>query len=95
MGLIVADEHKFSTGLTITNYYVNVNDIAISKSNLPDFKYSVVVRTKYYVSHDARISNKEEFMENRIVMITDVLDNLYDQIYTEIKTKFENYTDCI
>ena len=41
MGIISSDQIVLDMGLEITNYYVNIDDIRINKSNVGEYKYDV------------------------------------------------------
>jgi len=93
MGVIVADILNFPTGISVTDYYVNVDHIKISKSNVDSFKYSVECTEHLFATRDARMTGKAAIMVNRIVLTVDTLDNLLTQIYDNIKSKYETYED--
>lgn len=93
MGLIVHDSHTTTIGLTLSDYYVNIDDIHISKSGLENSVYSLSVKYNSFIDKNARNAQKKPFLEMNLIITTTTLDNIGTQIYDEIKKKFENYTD--
>lgn len=94
MGIIVSDDYTFDTGLSITEYYVNIDNINIKKSGaVTDFKYTVHATWYCYTSKANRDNFKKHFNAHELVIPMSDINNLHEQIYTELKTKFENYTD--
>ena len=50
MGIIVSDDFETKNGIVIGNYYVNVDNIQINRSNVPDFKYEINATEQIYVN---------------------------------------------
>lgn len=94
MGLIVADEMNVY-GLSLSNCYVNVGNIIISKTGQDDTKYAIRTIVQFYTSQTARVQNEQTISTRQLRLLTDDITNLYEQVYTKLKTQFENYTDCI
>jgi hypothetical protein len=94
MGLFNTDDYTLNNGVTISNMYVIIDNIKIRKSNVEDFKYTVEADKLCFASKDVRLQNITTWAENTLVVVsTDTLDNLHEQVYTEVKKNFENYTD--
>jgi hypothetical protein len=93
MGLIVHDSYTTIAGITLSDYYVNIDDIHISKSGVDNPMYSLSVKYKSFVDKNARSTYKTPFCEMNLIITTTTLNNIGTQIYDEIKKKFENFTD--
>jgi len=98
MGIIVADTLDVQYGFTTSNCYVNVVKVEIMKqlhTSIPE-KYTILGSCRYFVNEEQRLSNDGTyFRETQIGIHTNDLDNVYEQVYTKLKSQFENYTDCI
>ena len=92
MGLVVADEIN-AYGISLSNYYVNVGDVHIGKTGQPDMKYAIAAHLQYYASKNARFQYEETIRTRNLRMRVSDITNIYEQIYTELKKDFENYTD--
>lgn len=95
MGIFVSEQYTNVNGFVSSECYVNIDNITILKSNLETYKYTVEADRRIYVSKQARNDNKKPVENTRIVISVDDLDNLHEQIYTEVKRSYENYTDDI
>ena len=95
MGIIVSDEYNFDNGMTISNYYVNIDNITIKKSNLEEFQYTISADVCSYVSQEHRNQQKQPFNNGKAIITSDTINNVHTQIYTDVKTRYENYTDDI
>lgn len=93
MGIIVSEEYTNVNGFVTSGLYVNINNIKISKSGLESYNYDVEADKRVYISKEARINNKEPVEKNRVFVAIDNMDNLHEQIYTEVKKVYQNYTD--
>lgn len=91
MGLIVTDTITLNNGIEITNYYVNIGEIKITKES--GTSYGLDVKYNFYTSKNARLDNRKTFEQGHTTISVDTLDNMYTQIYTEVKTNFTSYTD--
>jgi hypothetical protein len=95
MGIIVSDEQDIGYGVAVSNCYVNVFKIEIMKPTTTE-NYTINSKCRYFVSEEQRrLSEEKHFREVQLTVYTDNLDDIYTQVYTELKTNFENYTDCI
>jgi hypothetical protein len=93
MGIIVTDSFTFNTGITLDEYYVNIADIHISKTQIENPKYGLLVNANFYISKTARDQGITEFRQMKIdTHVNDFVD-VYEHVYTKLKTYFENYTD--
>ena len=96
MGIIVTDELELENGMTLTNSYVNVDNINIKKSNIPDCKYCINADGQFYVNKLTRESSHNRTIQLRPLGISsNVLTNVEEQLYTYLKTKYTSYTDDI
>jgi hypothetical protein len=93
MGIIVSEEYTNVNGFVTSGLYVNIDNIQISKSGLESYNYDVEADKRVYISKEARINNKEPVEKNRVFVAIDNMDNLHEQIYTEVKKVYPNYTD--
>ena len=93
MGIIVSEEYTNVNGFVTSGLYVNIDKIKISKSGLESYNYDVEADKRVYISKEARINNKEPVEKNRVFVAIDNMDNLHEQIYTEVKKVYPNYTD--
>lgn len=93
MGIIVSEEYTNVNGFVTSGLYVNIDNIKISKSGLESYNYDVEADKRVYISKEARINNKEPVEKNRVFVAIDNMDNLHEQIYTEVKKVYPNYTD--
>jgi hypothetical protein len=93
MGIIVSEEYTNVNGFVTPGLYVNIDNIQISKSGLETYNYTVEADKRVYISKKARIDYKEPVENTRVVIAMDNVDNLHEQIYTEVKKAYQNYTD--
>jgi len=93
MGLIVADDLVLQNGMTLNDYYVNIDDIQILKSNLDDFKYTLSAVANYYVNKTARDGQKTSIRTQDVIISTDTCADIHSQVYVELKKYFTNFTD--
>tara|TARA_B110000285_G_scaffold24077_1_gene23182 strand:- start:185 stop:472 length:288 start_codon:yes stop_codon:yes gene_type:complete len=93
MGLIITDEHVLENGMTLTNYYVNIDNIKIRKS-ADDFKYFINADTQLYVNKSMRDLSHVRLIKKYTTGVgSNVLTNVQEQLYTELKTQYTSYTD--
>lgn len=92
MGLIIADEMK-AYGLSLSNCYVNVGSINISKTGSQDMKYVIATNVQYYTSRTARNQNEQTISTRQLRLLTNDTTHLHEQVYTLLKQDYENYTD--
>ena len=100
MGIIVTSEHTLTNGITLTNLYVNIEDIRIRRvitpalvEGEPDMKYSIMAKKQIYANKEVRQSNESAVLESVMIgLLTTSLTNLEEQIYTKLKTEF---TSCV
>jgi hypothetical protein len=93
MGLIVADDLILQNGMTLNDYYINIDDIRILKSNIDDFKYTISANVNYYVNKTAREGQKTSVRIHNVVISTDTLTDIQSKLYEELKKSFTNFTD--
>jgi len=100
MGIIVTSETTLTNGITLTNLYVNIEDLRIRRvltpalvEGEPDMKYSIMVKKQVYINKEVRQSNESAVLESVMIgLLTTSLTNLEEQIYTKLKTE---YTSCV
>jgi|TARA_R110001592_G_scaffold208229_1_gene459268 hypothetical protein len=93
MGIIVSEEYTNVNGFVTPGLYVNIDNIQIFKSSLETCNYDVEADRCVYISKEARVDNKEPIEKIRVFIAIDNMDNLHEQIYTEVKKVYPNYTD--
>ena len=93
MGLIVADDLILQNGMTLNDYYINIDDIRILKSNIDDFKYTISANVNYYVNKTAREGQKTSVRIDNVIISTDTLTDIQSKLYEELKKSFTNFTD--
>ena len=93
MGLIVADDLILQNGITLNDYYINIDDIRILKSNIDAFKYTISATANYYVNKTAREGRKASLNAHDVIISTDTLPNIHSQLYEELKKSFTSFTD--
>jgi len=93
MGIIVADARTLENGIVVSDYYVNIDDILIQKSNVDDFKYTVTGQARYFATKQARDQFKSKIDTRKLVIATSNVSNIHEQLYTELKNGFETYED--
>ena len=95
MGIISDDQIVLDMGLEITDYYVNIDNICINKSRVEDYKYEVSSTGFYYINKEARENSKPTFKQHPVVFMTDTVDDIQTQAYTQLKKQFTNFTDDV
>ena len=95
MGIISGDQIVLDMGLEITDYYVNIDNIRINKSRIEDYKYDVSSTSFYYINKEAREKSKPTFKQHPVVFMTDTVDDIQTQAYTQLKKQFTNFTDDV
>ena len=93
MGLIVADDLILQNGMTLNDYYINIDDIRILKSNIDAFKYTISATANYYVNKTAREAQKASLRAHDVIISTDTLADIHSQVYEELKKSFTSFTD--
>jgi hypothetical protein len=93
MGIVVIDELELSGGITITDVYININNIEIINSSTPNGKYSIKATKFVYLNKVKRESSSSTLTTGFVSIVTDNLTNIEEQLYTELKTEYTSYTD--
>lgn len=93
MGIIVSDARTLQNGIEVSGYYVHIDDILIQKSNVGDFKYTVTGDARYFATKQARDQFKSNIDTHKLVLATSNVSDIHEQLYTELKNKFESYED--
>jgi|SRR6056300_1613278 hypothetical protein len=90
MGIIVTSELELTNGITINDFYININHIEIVKSRVENIKYTIKAQRQIYVNK----SKRDIIIESHpIVICTENLTDLEEQIYTQLKTEYTSYVD--
>jgi|SRR5210317_484001 hypothetical protein len=92
MGLIIADEMNVY-GLSLSNCYVNVDNLIISKTGSQDMKYVISTNVQCFTSRTARNQNEQTISMRQLRLLTNDTTNLHEQVYTLLKKDYKNYTD--
>jgi len=97
MGIIVSEEYTNNYGSVTNAYYVNIDNIVISKAYLDDFKYNIKADRNLYMSKQVRDDNKLSFETDQVMVLSNTVNDIHGQVYTQIKTQYQyvNYTDDI
>lgn len=93
MGLIVHDPITTETGIEVSEYYINIGEIKISKQPESLTMYNVWTDYNCYANKAARIAIKDPFNKLSIHLETETLNNIHTQIYTQIKVHHGSSTD--
>jgi len=93
MGIIVSEEYTNKHGFVINAYYVNIDNIVISKAGLEDFKYIIRADRNFYVSKQARDEFKPPIETVVVMVLSNTVNDIHGQVYTEIKKQFTDFTD--
>ena len=94
MGLLVGEEYTLQNGIIISNYYVNVADIAIRKNPVEETTvYDVTAEYNYYANKQSRLENREKIHTFTIHISSTTLENIYSLVYTEIKKLYKIVED--
>jgi hypothetical protein len=90
MGIIVTSDLELTNGITINDFYVNINHIEIVKSRIENIKYNIRAQRQIYLNK----SKRDIIIESHpIIICTENLTDLEEQIYTKLKTEFTSYVD--
>jgi hypothetical protein len=97
MGIIVSEEYINNYGSVANVYYVNIDNIVVSKAHLDDFKYNIRADRNLYMSKQVRDDNKLSFETDQVMVLSNTVNDIHGQVYTQIKTQYQyvNYTDDI
>jgi hypothetical protein len=95
MGIIVSDTLTLENGIDVSNYYMNIDDILIKKSNVGDFNYTVTGEARYFVTKQARDEFKSNIGTRSIILATSNVSGIHEQLYSELKKGFDKYEDVL
>jgi hypothetical protein len=93
MGIIAHETMTTETGIEVSDYYINVGEIKISKQAESLTKYNVWTDYNCYANKAARTAMKDPFKKFSIHLETETLNNIHSQIYTQIKVHHGSSTD--
>ena len=94
MGIIVTSDLELTNGITINDFYVNINHIEIVKSRVENIKYTIKAYRQIYVNKSKRDTDESSIIDSQpVVICTQNLTNLEEQIYTELKFDYTSFAD--
>ena len=93
MGIIAHETMTTETGIEVSDYYINIGEIKISKQTESLTMYNVWTDYNCYANKAARIAIKDPFKKFSIHLETETLNNIHTQIYTKIKEAHGSSTD--
>src|SRR6056300_1296976 len=74
MGIIVTSELELTNGITINDFYININHIEIVKSRIENIKYNIRAQRQIYLNK----SKRDIIIESHPIIIC--TENLTDRI---------------
>jgi hypothetical protein len=93
MGIIAHETRTTEHGIDVSDYYINVGEIKISKQTESLTMFNVWTDYNCYANKDSRLTYKDPFIIFTIHLETETLDNIHAQIYTKIKETHGTSTD--
>jgi hypothetical protein len=93
MGIIVHETYTTEHGIDVSNYYIRINKIEITKQVLDTTKYNVWIEYDSYPTKEVRLDLKEPFLVASMHLETDTIDDIQGQIYSQLKILHVNCTD--
>lgn len=93
MGIIVQDQLELDNGVITNNYYIRVREIDIINNTNSGGIYQIVGTCDFYANTEARKLEKEILKYEYISIGSESLDNVHEQIYNNLKSKYDSYTD--
>ena len=101
MGILVADEKKFNSGLVLSNFVVSVKGCIMEVTKMPFTTphistYRIFYKVYYYLSQSAYDSNSEP-LETEVKHLDieegNISSNIFTLIYNNIKSEYNDTTD--
>lgn len=93
MGIFVQDTHELDNGVELNNYYVRVREIDIINNVNNRGVFQVVGICDCYATKASREAEKESINTILVSIGTESLVDVHGQVYTNLKSRFENTTD--
>lgn len=93
MGIIVKDPLELDNGVVTNNYYIRVREIDIINNTNNRGVYQIVGTCDFYANVEARKLEKEILKYEYISIGSESLDNVHEQIYNNLKSKYTIYND--
>ena len=93
MGIFVQDTHELDNGVELNNYYVRVREIDTINNVNNRGVFQVVGICDCYATKAAREAEKESINTILVSIGTESLVDVHGQVYTNLKSRFENTTD--
>lgn len=93
MGIFVQDTLELDNGVKLNNYYVRVREIDIINNTNNKGVFQVVGLCDCYATKAAREAEKKSLDTILVSIGTETLVDVHGQVYSNLKSKFENTTD--
>jgi sulfite reductase alpha subunit-like flavoprotein len=97
MAIITNDPITNEYGMTINNCYIRAGKklkITAVEEDDNTTIYSIETTVETFLNKDAKLNFKEPMSTEGILFSVDKLgDNIYEEIYDDLKRRFPNYTD--
>tara|TARA_B100000768_G_C11139229_1_gene315348 strand:- start:38 stop:325 length:288 start_codon:yes stop_codon:yes gene_type:complete len=93
MGIFVQNTLELDNGVEVNNYYVRVREIDIINNVNNKGVFQVVGICDCYATKAAREAEKESLNTILVSIGTESLVDVHEQVYSNLKSKFENITD--
>tara|TARA_B100001540_G_C15598195_1_gene547312 strand:+ start:455 stop:742 length:288 start_codon:yes stop_codon:yes gene_type:complete len=93
MGIFVQDTLELQNGVELNNYYVRVREIDIINNVNNRGVFQVVGLCDCYATKAAREAEKDSLDTILVSIGTETLVDVHGQVYSSLKSKFENTTD--
>ena len=93
MGIFVQDTLELQNGVELNNYYVRVREIDIINNVNNRGVFQVVGLCDCYATKAAREAEKDSLDTILVSIGTENLVDVHGQVYSSLKSKFENTTD--
>lgn len=93
MGIIVQDPLELDNGVVTNNYYIRVREIDIINNTNNRGVYQIVGICDFYANVEARKLEKNTLKHEYISIGSESLDNVHEQIYNNLKSKYTSYND--
>ena len=93
MGIFVQDTLELDTGVEVNDYYVRVREIDIINNVNNKGVFQVVGICDCYATKAAREAERDSLKTILVSIGTESLVDVHGQVYTNLKSRFENTTD--
>tara|TARA_Y100000389_G_scaffold62080_1_gene58158 strand:+ start:4505 stop:4804 length:300 start_codon:yes stop_codon:yes gene_type:complete len=97
MGIISNDPITNEYGMSMSNCYIRAGkklSITAVEDDNNTTTYSIETKIETFLNKEAKLNFKAPMSTQNILFTVDKLgDNVYDEIYDDLKRRFPNYTD--